>query len=125
MLQYFLGVLSIYTCFISLYLKTFIRALPLYVAIIETSVNGFFLVDIILSLFFVAYVDKITLVVVDNRKKIFRNAIVLALFGICLIIPFEFIERRFHPSSPAYQILTAVCFIRLSRASRIHSLISE
>ena len=92
MLHYFIGVHSIYTCFISLYLKIFKIPLPLYVVIIGTIVNGFFMLDIILS-FFVMYVDKKTIAVVDNMKTTFWNVAIATDVCFTLLLCFIIVYK--------------------------------
>jgi len=123
-LQYFLAVLSLYTCSVSLFLKSFIAPLPLYVVIIETVVNVFFMVDIFLT-FFVAYIDKTTLEVVDKKKEIFINAVKTVPLHIFMAFPFELLGMQHHPSSESYHIFTALCIIRLCRYLRVNHLLHE
>jgi hypothetical protein len=60
-------------------------------------------VDIILS-FFVTYVDKNTIAIMDNQKKILLKAVKTFWQRIFFMFPFEVLGMRSHPSRTTYQI---------------------
>lgn len=64
--------LVIYTAWVSPFEFGFLDRPSLPLSITDNVVNGFFAIDIILT-FFVAYLDKSTYLLVDNRKKIAWN----------------------------------------------------
>ncbi|KAM1824225.1 hypothetical protein ACFX13_023838 [Malus domestica] len=65
----FLVVLVIYTAWVSPFEFGFLKGLGGPLSSTDNVVNGFFAIDIILT-FFVAYLDKTTYLLVDDRKKI-------------------------------------------------------
>uniref|UniRef100_A0A2C9UCU1 Potassium channel n=1 Tax=Manihot esculenta TaxID=3983 RepID=A0A2C9UCU1_MANES len=87
-------------------------------AIVDNVVNAFFAVDIVLT-FFVAYLDKYTFLLVDNRKKIaFRYAKTWLVFDVVSTFPSELLRSIFPDRLQSYGYLSMLRLWRLRRVSR-------
>ena len=67
--ELFLIVLVIYSAWICPFELAFLRDIPSKLLLVENIVDSFFAIDIVLT-FFVAYVDRKTHLLVDDRKII-------------------------------------------------------
>lgn len=86
-------------------------------AIADNVVNGFFAIDIILT-FFVAYLDKASYLLVDNRKKIaLRYVTTWLAFDIISTIPFEVVRSILPSPLKQYGIFNMLRLWRLRRVS--------
>ncbi|KAI8022014.1 Potassium channel AKT1 [Camellia lanceoleosa] len=86
----FLVVLVLYTAWVSPFEFGFLEKPDTPLTIADNVVNGFFAVDIILT-FFVAYLDKATYVLIDDRKKIaWKYASTWLVFDVISTIPLPF-----------------------------------
>ncbi|KAI8023560.1 Potassium channel AKT1 [Camellia lanceoleosa] len=83
-------VLVLYTAWVSPFEFGFLEKPDTPLTIADNVVNGFFAVDIILTLF-VAYLDKATYVLIDDRKKIaWKYASTWLVFDVISTIPLPF-----------------------------------
>lgn len=84
---------------------------------IDNVVNGFFAIDIILT-FFVAYLDKATYLLVDNRKLIaLRYAKTWLTFDVISTIPAELSKNVMPSIFGSYGYISMLRLWRLRRVS--------
>ncbi|KAJ0730743.1 putative Ion transport domain-containing protein [Helianthus annuus] len=96
--QGYLVVLVFYTAWVSPFEFGFLDAPDRPLAITDNIVNGFFAIDIVLT-FFVAYLDKISYLLIDDRRLIaWRYLKTWFVFDVISTIPSE-IGRRMLPDS--------------------------
>ena len=90
-------------------------------AIVDNVVNGFFALDIILT-FFVAYLDKLSYLLVDNPKKIaWKYAKSWLAFDVISTVPSE-LARKISPSAlGSYGLFNMLRLWRLRRVSALFS----
>ncbi|KAI8022015.1 Potassium channel AKT1 [Camellia lanceoleosa] len=92
----FLVVLVLYTAWVSPFNLVSLKS-PTRHSPFDNVVNGFFAIDIILT-FFVAYLDKATYLLIDDRKKIaWKYASTWLVFDVISTIPSE-LARKISPS---------------------------
>lgn len=84
MWQTFLVVLVVYSAWASPFELAFGKVATGSLQPVDLVVDAFFVVDIILT-FFVAYLDKSTYLLVDDRKKIALRQVTL-LFYLCILM---------------------------------------
>lgn len=83
--------------------------------------NGFFFVDIVLT-FFVAYIDKATYLIVDDRKQIaWKYARTWLAFDVVSIIPSELIQKLSPSPLQSYGLFNMLRLWRLRRVSALFS----
>ncbi|KAM2620920.1 hypothetical protein FF1_026181 [Malus domestica] len=117
----FLVVLVIYTAWVSPFEFGFLKGPGGPLSIIDNVVNGFFAIDIILT-FFVAYLDKTTYLLVDDRKKIgWKYARSWLIFDVISTIPSEVATRIFPKSVQSYGFFNMLRLWRLRRVSALFS----
>ncbi|CAL5360690.1 unnamed protein product [Camellia sinensis] len=93
----FLVVLVIYTAWVSPFEFGFLDRPEGLLGITDNVVNGFFAIDIILT-FFVAYLDKTTYLIVDNRNQIaWKYASSWLVFDVVSTLPSE-LARKISPT---------------------------
>lgn len=86
-------------------------------SISDNIVNGFFLIDIILT-FFVAYLDKTSYVLIDDPKLIaLRYAKSWLLFDVISTIPYELVQIMLPAALQVYGYFNILRLWRLRRAS--------
>lgn len=91
-------------------------------SIMDNIVNVFFALDIILT-FFVAYLDKKTYVLVDDRKVIAKSYIWSLKFPLDIfsIVPSEAVQKIFPANLHIYGVFNVFRLWRLTRVSRLFS----
>lgn len=115
--QSFLVVLVVYTAWVSPFEFGFLMRPEGPLAITDNVVNGFFMIDIVLS-FFVAYLDKNTYLLVDEPKRIaLRYARTGLLFDVISSIPYELIRKLLPHDAHGYGYFTMLRLWRIRRVS--------
>ncbi|XP_030452506.1 potassium channel AKT1-like isoform X2 [Syzygium oleosum] len=115
--QTFLVLLVFYTAWVSPFEFGFLEKPQGPLAIADNVVNGFFAIDIILT-FFVAYLDKASYLLVDDRKKIaLRYVTTWLAFDIISTIPFEVVRSILPSPLKQYGIFNMLRLWRLRRVS--------
>jgi len=90
-------------------------------AIVDNVVNGFFALDIILT-FFVAYLDKLSYLLVDNPKKIaWKYAKSWLAFDVISTVPSELARKISPPALGSYGLFNMLRLWRLRRVSALFS----
>ncbi|KAL0345108.1 UNVERIFIED_CONTAM: Potassium channel AKT1 [Sesamum radiatum] len=117
--QNYLVVLVIYTAWVSPFEFGFLDKPARPLAITDNVVNGFFAIDIILT-FFVAYLDKTTYLLVDDRKQIaWKYAKTWLAFDVISTIPSE-LARKISPKPlQTYGLFNMLRLWRLRRVSAL------
>ncbi|KNA16884.1 hypothetical protein SOVF_084940, partial [Spinacia oleracea] len=120
--EYFLVILVLYTAFISPFEFGFLDRPRMPFSIMDNIVNVFFALDIILT-FFVAYLDKKTYVLVDDRKVIAKSYIWSLKFPLDIfsIVPSEAVQKIFPANLHIYGVFNVFRLWRLTRVSRLFS----
>ncbi|CAL1414517.1 unnamed protein product [Linum trigynum] len=117
----FLIVLVIYTAWVSPFEFGFLRKPEGPLSITDNIVNGFFAVDIILT-FFVAYLDKSTYLLVDNRRQIaWKYARTWLALDVISIIPSELAWKLSPKPFRSYGLFNMLRLWRLRRVSSLFS----
>ncbi|KAJ6914034.1 potassium channel AKT1-like isoform X3 [Populus alba x Populus x berolinensis] len=118
----FLVVLVIYTAWVSPFEFGFLKQPERPLSICDNVVNGFFATDIVLT-FFLAYLDKTTYLLVDDRKKIaWKYATSWLALDIISTIPTE-LARKISPKP--FQSYGFFNMLRLWRLRRVSALFSR
>ncbi|KAL7239791.1 hypothetical protein ACSBR2_005627 [Camellia fascicularis] len=118
----FLVVLVLYTAWVSPFEFGFLEKPDTPLTIADNVVNGFFAIDIILT-FFVAYLDKATYLLIDDRKKIaWKYASTWLVFDVISTIPSE-LARKISPSP--LQSFGLFNMLRLWRLRRVSALFAR
>ncbi|PSR84537.1 Potassium channel like [Actinidia chinensis var. chinensis] len=118
----FLVVLVIYTAWVSPFEFGFLDKPQGPLSITDNVVNGFFAIDIVLT-FFVAYLDRATYLLVDNRKQIaWKYASSWLAFDVISTIPSE-LARKISPSP--FRTYGLFNMLRLWRLRRVSSLFAR
>uniref|UniRef100_A0A0D9V5U0 Potassium channel n=1 Tax=Leersia perrieri TaxID=77586 RepID=A0A0D9V5U0_9ORYZ len=120
----FLILLVVYSAWICPLEFAFLRYLPRAPFVVDDVVNGFFAVDIMLT-FFVAFVDKKSHHLVNDRKKIaVRYLSSWFVFDVCSTVPFHSISLLFnkHEHDFGFKFLNV---LRLWRLRRVSSLLEK
>ncbi|KAA0038799.1 potassium channel AKT1 [Cucumis melo var. makuwa] len=113
----FLIFLVLYTAWVCPFEFGFIPSPKGVLAVFDNVVNGFFAIDIVLT-FFVAYLDKTTYLLVDDRKLIaLRYAKSWLVLDVVSIIPSEVARAILPPSLQAYGYFNMLRLWRLRRVS--------
>lgn len=109
--------LVLYTAWVCPFEFGFIPSPHGALAVIDNVVNGIFAIDIVLT-FFVAYLDKTTYLLVDDRKLIaLRYAKTWLIFDVVSIIPSEMARAILPPSLQTYGYFNMLRLWRLRRVS--------
>ncbi|KAL6585815.1 RAC-alpha serine/threonine-protein kinase [Orobanche minor] len=118
----FLVMLVVYTAWVSLFEFGFLNKPAGPLSITDNVVNGFFLIDIVLT-FFVAYLDRVTYLLVDDPKLIaWKYATTWLAFDVISTIPSE-LARKISPKPlQAYGIFN---MLRLWRLRRVNALFAR
>ncbi|KAL5228796.1 hypothetical protein ABZP36_017061 [Zizania latifolia] len=117
--EIFLIVLVVYSAWVSPFEFGFIPKTTGALAITDNVVNAFFAVDIILT-FFVAYLDKMTYILEDDRKKIaWRYCTTWLVLDVASTIPSEFARRMLPTKLRSYGFFNMLRLWRLRRVSSL------
>ena len=115
-------VLVIYTAWVSPFEFGFLDKPQGPLSITDNIVNGFFAIDIVLT-FFVAYLDRATYLLVDNRKQIaWKYTSSWLAFDVISTIPSE-LARKISPSP--FRTYGFFNMLRLWRLRRVSSLFAR
>lgn len=118
----FLILLVIYSAWVSPFEFGFLAGPDGGLAIADNVVNGFFAVDIILT-FFVAYLDKATYVLIDDRKQIARKyASTWLVLDVISTIPSDIARKALPRKIRSYGVFN---MLRLWRLRRVYALFSR
>ncbi|XP_071742273.1 potassium channel AKT1-like [Rutidosis leptorrhynchoides] len=118
----YLVVLVLYTAWVSPFEFGFFKKPQQPLSIIDNVVNGFFGIDIILT-FFLAYLDRSTYLLVDDRKKIaWRYTSSWLVFDVISTIPAELVRKI---SSGNFQPYGLFNMCRLWRLRRVSSMFAR
>ncbi|XP_030548298.2 potassium channel AKT1-like isoform X2 [Rhodamnia argentea] len=113
----FLVVLVFYTAWVSPFEFGFLEKPQGILAITDNVVNGFFAIDIVLT-FFVAYLDKASYLLVDDRKRIaLRYVTTWLAFDVISTVPFEVVKSILPSPLEQYSIFNMLRLWRLRRVS--------
>ncbi|XP_071723796.1 potassium channel AKT1-like [Rutidosis leptorrhynchoides] len=119
--QTFLIVLVAYTAWVSPFEFGFLQKPVKELAITDNVVNGFFAIDIILT-FFVAYLDKTTYLLVDERKKIaWKYTRTWLVLDVISTIPSEVAQKLAPKPFQFYGLFNMLRLWRLRRVSALFS----
>ncbi|XP_047308580.1 potassium channel AKT1-like [Impatiens glandulifera] len=117
----FLVILVVYTAWVSPFEFGFLDKPQGPLSIADNVVNGFFAIDILLT-FFVAYLDKSTYLLVDDRRQIaWKYATSWLLLDIISTIPSELAMKMSPPSLKTYGLFNMLRLWRLRRVSSLFS----
>ncbi|KAD6795064.1 hypothetical protein E3N88_05960 [Mikania micrantha] len=115
----YLVVLVLYTAWVSPFEFGFLKEPRKPLSVIDNVVNGFFAIDIILT-FFLAYLDKSTYLLVDDRKKIaWRYTSSWLVFDVISVIPSELVRKIFGGGFQTYGLFNMCRLWRLRRVSSL------
>lgn len=115
----FLIVLVAYTAWVSPFEIGFLDRPTGALAICDNLVNGFFIIDIIVT-FFVAYLDRSTFLLVDNRKDIaWKYARSWLFLDFVSSVPSEFARIILPHQLRSYGFLNMLRLWRLRRVSAL------
>ncbi|KAL0734012.1 hypothetical protein Bca4012_010222 [Brassica carinata] len=113
----FLVFLVLYTAWASPFEFGFLQRPRAPLSILDNIVNGFFAVDIILT-FFVAFLDKVTYLLIDDPKRIaWRYVSTWFAFDVISTFPYESFGSLLHESIQGYGIFSMLRLWRLRRVS--------
>ncbi|KAF9662160.1 hypothetical protein SADUNF_Sadunf18G0024400 [Salix dunnii] len=117
----FLVFLVFYTAWVSPFEFGFLSKPSGGLAITDNVVNGFFAIDIILT-FFVAYLDKSSYLLVDDRKKIaWRYTKSWLVLDVISTIPSELVREILPDKLQSYGYFSMLRLWRLRRVSKFFS----
>ncbi|XP_039040908.1 potassium channel AKT1-like [Hibiscus syriacus] len=117
----FLVILVIYTAWVSPFEFGFLDKPATPLSATDNVVNGFFALDIILT-FFVAYLDKTTYLLIDERKKIaWKYASSWLAFDVISTIPSELAQKISPKPLRSYGLFNMLRLWRLRRVSALFS----
>ncbi|KAF7806349.1 Potassium channel AKT1 [Senna tora] len=112
---------SLYTAWVSPFEFGFLEKPKAPLSITDNIVNGLFGVDIVLT-FFVAYVDKVSYLLIDDLKKIgWRYATSWLAFDLISIVPYELASKIFPSPIKSYGLFNMLRLWRLRRVSAMFS----
>lgn len=121
MWETFLVLLVVYTAWVSPFEFGFLDKPDRPLAVADNIVNGFFAMDIILT-FFVAYLDKKTYLLVDNRKRIaWRYGSSWLALDVISTIPSELAQKISPKPLQSYGLFNMLRLWRLRRVSALFS----
>lgn len=116
-----LVILVIYTAWVSPFEFGFLPKPAMALSIADNVVNAFFAVDIVLT-FSVAYRDRTTFLLVDDRKKIaWKYTTSWFVFDVISTIPSELTRKMFPSSFYLYGLSNMLRLWRLRRVSALFS----
>ncbi|OMO80682.1 hypothetical protein COLO4_23987 [Corchorus olitorius] len=117
----FLVFLVFYTAWVSPFEFGFLTKPERPLSITNNVVSAFFAIDIILT-FFVAYLDKISYLLVDEPGKIaWRYGRSWLIFDVISVVPAEVVRDILPSSVPSYGLLTLLRLWRLRRVGQMFS----
>ncbi|XP_047308112.1 potassium channel AKT1-like [Impatiens glandulifera] len=123
--EMFLVILVGYTAWVSPFEFGFLDKPEGPLSVINNIVNGFFVIDIVLT-FFVAYLDKCTYILVDDQRQIaWKYVTSWFTFDIISIIPSELVMKMFPPSLRMYGLFNILRLWRLRRVSAFFSRLEQ
>ncbi|XP_064950005.1 potassium channel AKT1-like isoform X1 [Musa acuminata AAA Group] len=115
----FLIILVIYSAWVSPFEFGFLEDSRGSLALVDNIVNAFFAIDIMLT-FFVAYLDKATYLLVDDRKKIaWRYLHSWFILDVASTIPSEIARKMLPPKIRSYGFFNMLRLWRLRRVSAL------
>lgn len=118
----FLAILVIYTAWASPFELAFLDKPRRLNSVLDNVVNGFFAIDVIL-IFFVAYLDKSTYLLVDDHRKIARKyATSWLAFDVISTIPPELV---WYISPRPLRLHDLFNMLRLWRLRRVNALFTR
>ncbi|THU64974.1 hypothetical protein C4D60_Mb01t32200 [Musa balbisiana] len=113
----FLIILVIYSAWVSPFEFGFLEDSRGSLALVDNIVNAFFAIDIMLT-FFVAYLDKATYLLVDDRKKIaWRYLHSWFILDVASTIPSEIARKMLPPKIRSYGFFNMLRLWRLRRVT--------
>lgn len=119
MWELFLAVLVVYTAWVVPFEFGFLDEPMLGLSISDNIVNVFFIADIVLR-FFVAYLDKSTYLMVDDRKRIaLRYLRTWFTFDAIASVPSELSHKLLPGKLKTYGYFTMLRLWRLRRVSKM------
>ncbi|XP_022730456.1 potassium channel AKT1-like isoform X2 [Durio zibethinus] len=117
----FLVILVVYTAWVSPFEFGFLKKPESPLSITDNVVNGFFALDIVLT-FFVAYLDRTTYLLIDDRKKIaWKYGSSWLAFDIISTIPSELAQKISPKPLRSYGLFNMLRLWRLRRVSALFS----
>ncbi|CAJ1944412.1 unnamed protein product [Sphenostylis stenocarpa] len=117
----FLVILVVYTAWVSPFEFGFLKKPQAPLSVSDNIVNGLFFVDIVLT-FFVAYIDKSTYLIVDDRKQIaWKYARTWLAFDVISIVPSELVQKISPSPLQSYGLFNMLRLWRLRRVSALFS----
>lgn len=112
-------ILVIYSAWVSPFEFGFLEDSRGSLALVDNIVNAFFAIDIMLT-FFVAYLDKATYLLVDDRKKIaWRYLHSWFILDVASTIPSEIARKMLPPKIRSYGFFNMLRLWRLRRVSAL------
>ncbi|KAI3728272.1 hypothetical protein L6452_16905 [Arctium lappa] len=124
--QAFLVVLVIYSAWSSPFELAFTKVATGSLMFLDLVVDLFFAIDIVLT-FFVAYLDKSTYLLIDDRSKIATRYVTHMMFpmDVASTLPFQSIYRLFTGNFHGGQVFGFLNLLRLWRLRRVSRLFSR
>ncbi|XP_042468593.1 potassium channel KAT1-like isoform X2 [Zingiber officinale] len=119
--ELFLIFLVLYSAWICPFEFAFLRYLPRTICVVDSIVDSFFAIDIMLT-FFVAFVDRKSYLLVDDPKRIAsRYLSTWFVFDVCSTFPFQIISFSFNRNgnSLSFKLLSMLRLWRLHRVSSL------
>ncbi|KAF3774131.1 Potassium channel [Nymphaea thermarum] len=117
--EIFLILLVIYSAWVSPFEFGFLNAAKGTLAVFDNVVNAFFAVDIVMT-FFVAYVDRNTYLLIDDRRKIARKYLFSwFILDVISTIPSELARKILPRSLRSYGFFNMLRLWRLRRVSAL------
>ncbi|XP_020705758.1 potassium channel KAT3-like isoform X1 [Dendrobium catenatum] len=119
--EIFLILLVIYSAWICPFELAFLRYLSKTLFHVDNMVNGFFAIDIVVT-FFVAFLDRKSYLLVDDRKTIaVRYLTSWFILDVCSTVPFQYISLLFqkHGGDLGFKLLNMLRLWRLRRVSSL------
>ncbi|KAH0468512.1 hypothetical protein IEQ34_003545 [Dendrobium chrysotoxum] len=119
--EIFLILLVIYSAWICPFELAFLRYLSKTLFHVDNIVNGFFAIDIVLTVF-VAFLDRKSYLLIDDRKTIaVRYLTSWFILDVCSTVPFQYISLLFqeHGSDLGFKLLNMLRLWRLRRVSSL------
>ncbi|KAI3729856.1 hypothetical protein L6452_18527 [Arctium lappa] len=117
--QGFLVLLVFYTAWVSPFEFGFLDSPARALSIVDNVVNGFFAIDIVLT-FFVAYLDKLSYLLIDDRRQIAKRYLhTWFIFDFVSTIPSEIARRMLPDSLDPYGYFNMLRLWRLRRVGQM------
>ncbi|XP_074563514.1 potassium channel KAT3-like isoform X2 [Curcuma longa] len=122
--ELFLIFLVLYSAWICPFEFAFLRYLPRTICVVDSIVDSFFAIDIMLT-FFVAFVDRKSYLLVGDPKRIAsRYLSTWFVFDVCSTFPFQTISFSFNRNGDNLS-LKLLSMLRLWRLHRVSSLFAR